>query len=359
MNLGILTGGGDAPGLNAVIRAATKAAIIDHGWQMLGIKDGFTGLLDTERTLPLTLASVRGLLPRGGTILGTTNRGNPFQYPVERNGKTELVDLSDTVLANIEKLGLDAIIVIGGDGTLKIARDLLKKGAKVVGIPKTIDNDISATDVTFGYNTAVTTAMDALDKLHTTAESHHRVMILEVMGRYVGWIALEAGLAGGSDIILIPEIPFHYAKIFAKIKQRNAHDIKFSIIVTAEGAMSTAGAMVFRNTQEPGQEQRLGGIGEVVAKEISNGLGIETRVTILGHLQRGGSPTAFDRILATRFGAAAIKLISQGEFGKMVCLRGQNIQAVEIETAVGEMKRIDPFGQLVQTAESLGVCLGR
>lgn len=359
MRIGILTGGGDAPGLNAVLRAATKAAIIDHGWEVVGIKDGFTGLIFPDRIMPLTLKEVRGLLPRGGTILGTTNRGNPFNYPVERNGKVVLEDLSDRVLQNIQKLGLDVLVVIGGDGTLGIARDLMAKGARVIGIPKTIDNDILATDVTFGFNTALTTAMEAIDKLHTTAESHHRVMILEVMGRYAGWIALEAGLAGGADVILIPEIPFDYRHVYGKIRERNTREAKFSIVVVAEGAHAAGEGMVFLESGVPGREKRLGGIGEHLARKISTALGVETRVTVLGHLQRGGSPTAFDRILGTRFGVAAVELIARGELGRMVCLHGRHVESVPLEQALGQQKRVDPEGELVRTAEALGVCLGR
>lgn len=359
MKVGILTGGGDAPGLNAVIRAATKAAIIEKGWEIVGIRDGFAGLIDINRTKPLTLSSVRGLLPKGGTILGTTNRGNPFNFPVMENGKTVLKDLSDEVLKNIQKLNLAALIVIGGDGSLKIARDFSKKGLNVIGIPKTIDNDISATDVTFGFNTAVTTAMEAIDKLHTTAESHHRVMILEVMGRYAGWIALEAGIAGGSDVILIPEIPFEFDSIFHKVEQRNSGNIKFSVLVVAEGARPKNGEMFFQDEKSFGREKRLGGVGDYVSQVISEKLEMESRVTVLGHLQRGGSPSAYDRILGTWFGAAAIDLVANGDFGKMVCLHGKKVSSVDIEKAVGKMKKVKIKGQLVKTAEYLGICLGR
>ncbi|HDI52124.1 MAG TPA: ATP-dependent 6-phosphofructokinase [Bacteroidetes bacterium] len=356
--IGILTGGGDAPGLNAVIRAATKAAILEHGWEVVGIYDSFDGLIHPEKTTPLTLDNVRGLLPRGGTVLGTTNRANPFHYPVEKNGKIEFVDMSERVLENLQNLKIDVLIVIGGDGTLSIARDFIRKGAKIVGIPKTIDNDISATDICFGFNTAVTTATEAIDKLHTTAESHHRVMVLEVMGRYAGWIALEAGIAGGSDVILIPEIPFDYEVVCDKIRQRSSQGIKFSIVVVAEGAHPRGGQMVFQDEKGDG-EKRLGGIGEQVAREISQRLDLETRVTVLGHLQRGGSPSTFDRILGTRFGVAAVQLIHHDELGRMVCLRGRTVQSVEIEKAVGEIKRVDPEGEMVLTAETLGISLGR
>ncbi|HHM24437.1 MAG TPA: ATP-dependent 6-phosphofructokinase, partial [Bacteroidetes bacterium] len=294
-----------------------------------------------------------------GTILGTTNRGNPFHYPVKVDGKVEFQDLSGRVIENIAALGLDGLIVIGGDGTLGIARDFMDKGVKLVGIPKTIDNDILATDVTFGFNTALTTAMEAIDKLHTTAESHHRVMILEVMGRYAGWIALEAGLAGGADIILIPEIPFEYACVFDKIRERNRRESKFSIVVVAEGAHARGEGMVFQQTTAPGHEKRLGGIGEHLARKITAALEVETRVTVLGHLQRGGSPTAFDRILGTRFGVAAIELIKEGAFGQMVCLKGRHVASVPLAEIAGQTKRVDPAGEMVRTAESMGICMGR
>jgi len=359
--IGILTGGGDAPGLNAVIRAATKAAILDHGWEVVGIKDGFQGLIELERTVPLTLESVRGLLPRGGTILGTTNRGNPFHYPQFRKGELLFTDKSDAVLKRMKKLRLDGLIVIGGDGSLSIARDLIRKGAKIVGVPKTIDNDILATDLTFGYSTAITTATEAIDKLHTTAESHHRVMVLEVMGREAGWIALESGISGGADVILIPEIPFHYKAVVRKIAERSAQNIKFSIVVVSEGAFPKGGKPVYQEvpTGEKGSVKRLGGIGEKVAAEISRRLSMETRVTVLGHLQRGGAPIPFDRFLATRFGEAAIQLLAQGKFNQMVSLHGREIDSVPIEKAVGVNKLVDPGGQVVKMAEALGICLGR
>jgi len=359
--IGILTGGGDAPGLNAVIRAATKAAILDHGWNVVGIKDGFQGLIEPERTVSLTPESVRGLLPRGGTILGTTNRGNPFHYPENRNKNVIFADKSDLVLDRLQALGIDVLIVIGGDGSLSIARDFIQKGAKMIGVPKTIDNDILATDLTFGYSTAIATATEAIDKLHTTAESHHRVMVLEVMGREAGWIALESGISGGADVILIPEIPFRYEAIIRKIAERAEHDIKFSIVVVSEGAFPEGGEPIFQEVPvgKKGTVKRLGGVGERVAAEISRRLSVETRVTVLGHLQRGGAPIPFDRFLATRFGEAAVQLIAEGKFNHMVCLRGRKIDSVPIEKAVGANKLVDPNGQVVKMAEALGICLGR
>ncbi len=359
--IGILTGGGDAPGLNAVIRAATKAAILDHGWEVIGIKDGFQGLIEPERTVPLSLQSVRGLLPRGGTILGTTNRGNPFHYPELRRGKVLFVDKSETVLRRVKKLRLDGLIVIGGDGSLSIARDFIQKGLKIVGVPKTIDNDILATDLTFGYSTAIATATEAIDKLHTTAESHHRVMVLELMGREAGWIALESGISGGADVILIPEIPFDWEAVCRKIFERSKSGIKFSIVVVSEGAFPKGGAPIYQEVPFGAgtMSRRLGGVGEKVAQEISRRLSVETRVTVLGHLQRGGAPIPFDRFLATRFGEAAIQLIAEEKWNHMVCLKGRKIEAIPIEKAVGANKLVDPNGQVVKMAEALGICLGR
>ena len=358
--IGILTGGGDCPGLNAVIRGVVKSAIIRHGWQVIGIEDGFDGLLDLNKCRPLTLESVRGILPRGGTILGTTNRGNPFDYPVEQDGKITRVDISDRVVANIRALGVDALIAVGGEGSLKIALELAKKGVPVVGVPKTIDNDLRETDFTFGYNTALETATDALDKLHTTAESHHRVMILEVMGRYAGWIALESGIAGGADVILIPEIPFHLEGICDSIKKRSARGSRFSIIVAAEGAFPAGGGrVVAKEADERYNIERLGGIGQYVAKQIEQCLEMDVRVTVLGHLQRGGSPTTFDRALGSRFGTKAVQMIADGEFGRMACLKGRKVTSVTIEEAVRELKLVDPDGEIVQTAEDLGIMVGR
>lgn len=358
--IGILTGGGDCPGLNAVIRGVVKSAIIRHGWQVIGIEDGFDGLLDLNKCRELTLDSVRGILPRGGTILGTTNRGNPFDYPVEQDGKITRMDISGRVVENIHALGIDALIAVGGDGSLKIALELAKKGVPVVGIPKTIDNDLCETDFTFGYNTALETATDALDKLHTTAESHHRVMILEVMGRYAGWIALESGIAGGADVILIPEIPYDFGKICAAVKERAARGSRFSIVVTAEGAFPAGGdRVVAKQADECNSIERLGGIGQYVAKQIGQCLEMDVRVTVLGHLQRGGSPTTFDRALGSRFGTKAVQMIADKEFGRMACLKGRHITSVPIEDATRNLKLVDPDGEIVRTAEDLGIMIGR
>jgi len=357
--IGILTGGGDCPGLNAVIRGVVKSAIIGHGWQVIGIEDGFDGLLDLNKCRTLTLESVRGILPRGGTILGTTNRGNPFSYPIEQDGKVVHIDYSDKVVANVRTLGIDALISVGGEGSLKIALELSNKGIPVVGVPKTIDNDLQETDFTFGYNTALETATDALDKLHTTAESHHRVMILEVMGRYAGWIALESGIAGGADVILIPEIPFNIENICASIKARSARGSHFSIVVAAEGAFPQGGGrVVAKEADERYTIERLGGIGQYVAKQIEHCLEMDVRVTVLGHLQRGGSPTTFDRALGSRFGTKAVQMVADGEFGRMACLKGRKIISVPIEDATRDLKLVDPSGEIVKAAKDLGIMMG-
>ena len=359
-HLGVLTGGGDCPGLNAVIRAVVKTAINRFGWKVIGIEDGFSGLLKPGKTRTLGLKDVKGILPRGGTILGTTNRSNPFEYKTWVNGKLRVEDISHIAHDRIEKLGIDALIVIGGDGSLKIAQRFFELGVSVVGIPKTIDNDLEATDMTFGFQTAVLTATEAIDKLHTTAESHHRVMIVELMGRYVGWIALESGLAGGADVILIPEIPYHMEKVVTKIKDRDKRGRKFSIMVVAEGAKPVEGkATLLSPADKEAGAERLGGIGDKLAQEITRLTGMETRVTVLGHVQRGGSPCPFDRILASRYGRAAVELVAEGKFGHMVCLHTPNIESVPIKEAVSSFLAVPPDGDLVRTAEMLGVEFGR
>jgi 6-phosphofructokinase 1 len=347
--IGISTGGGDAPGLNAVIRAATKSAILKYKWKVIGITDGFDGLIWPERAKELTLKDVSGILPRGGTILGTTNRGNPFRYKTFENGRETVRDISGEVIANARKLGIDATIVIGGDGSQKIGLELFHKGMNVVGVPKTIDNDLDATDFTFGFDTAVTTVTDAVDKIHTTAESHHRVMVIEVMGRDAGWIALHGGLAGGAHVILLPEIPFSIQKIGAYVAQREKYGKRFTIVVVAEG---------IKLPPELSNVPRPAAVGNLVGEAIALCVHKEVRVSVLGHIQRGGSPTPFDRVLATRFGVAAVDLIAQGQFGKMVCLRGGQIQSADISEAIGRMKAVDPEGDLVRTARSLGICFG-
>lgn len=358
--IGILTGGGDAPGINAVIRASVKVATRHYRLRVVGVEQGFGGLIE-NRTRKLALKDVMGILPRGGTILGTTNRDNPFHYPVRLdNGEIEFHDVSDQVRETLDKSGIEALIVIGGDGTLKIASQLWEKfSIPVVGVPKTIDNDLPATDQTFGFDTALTTATEAIDKLHTTAESHYRIMVLEVMGRYAGWIALQSGLAGGADVILIPEIPFDIDKVCDKIKERSAIGKSFSIVVVAEGARPIGGEMVVKKVVKDSFEQiRLGGISNQVGEQIEERTGIETRVTVLGHLQRGGSPTAFDRILGSRLGAAAVNLLMEGRYGEMVCLRTPHIASVPLAEAVGEIRRVPLGSDLLRMARQIGVSFG-
>lgn len=354
--IAVLTGGGDCPGLNAVIRGVVRSAVLQRGWRVLGIEDGFDGLVGEPRWRELDLAAVRGILPRGGTILGTSNRGNPLAYPVREQGETRLVDVSEQVVANFRRLGADALVAVGGDGSLKIARALQDKGMPMVGVPKTIDNDLQGTDVTFGYNTAVGVVTEALDRLHSTAESHHRVMVVEVMGRDAGWIALESGLAGSADVILIPEIPYCIADVCAAIEERRQRGSRFSIVVAAEGAYPAQGDKVVQATAEENLGvERLGGVGELVAGQLNERLDFETRVVVLGHVQRGGTPSPFDRILGTRFGVRAVDLIEQGKFGRMVSLQGRHVGDVDIAQAVQDLNRVDPDGDLVRTAEAIGI----
>jgi phosphofructokinase-like protein len=354
---GISTGGGDCPGLNAVIRAATRSAILKYGWQVIGITDGFDGLIWPERSRQLTLDSVSGILPRGGTILGTTNRGNPFKYKTVEDGREVVRDLAPQVIANARKLGIDAVIVIGGDGTQAIGLELFRQGLNVVGVPKTIDNDLSATDVTFGFDTALHTCSEAIDKLFSTAESHHRVMVIEVMGRDAGWIALEAGISGGAHVILIPEIPFNIQNVCDFIIRRDAGGKKFTIVVVAEG-IRPGEDLKARFEQEQRVYPRAGAAGNLIGDALGMCTKKDVRVTVLGHVQRGGSPSPFDRILSTRFGAEAVELIARGDFGKMVALRGARIATVDIAEAVGAMKRVNPEGELVRVAKTIGVCFG-
>ena len=356
--IGVLTGGGDCPGLNAVIRAVVKAATIKYQWTVLGIMDGYDGLIWPEKARPLGAADISGILVRGGTILGTSNRGNPFAYPVQEDGKTVIKDMSSELLANIPKLGLDALVVVGGDGTQKIALELFRRGAQVVGVPKTIDNDLSATDVTFGFDTALRTATDAIDKLHTTAESHHRVMLVEVMGRDAGWIALHSGIAGGADVILIPEVPFSLEKICEKIERRASAGRHFSIIVVAEGCRMIDGHSLIPHAEERRQGPRPGTVANAIGALVGRHARRETRVSVLGHIQRGGSPSPFDRVLGSRFGVEAVELVARGAFGRMVCLRGGSIESTSLEEAVGALKTVDPNDQLVRTARALGISFG-
>jgi phosphofructokinase-like protein len=351
--IGILTGGGDCPGLNAVIRAAVRALGREHDFEAVGIQFGFEGLLNNA-IVPLTPESIRGILPKGGTLLRTTNRGNPFEFPATVDGQTVCVDRSAEVVRNIESLGIEGIIAIGGDGTLKIAQRLCEMGIPMVAVPKTIDNDLAATDYTFGFHTAVAVATDAVDRLHTTAESHDRVMILEVMGRNAGWIALYSGIAGGADIILVPEMPYRPEEIVRSIRSRQREGSKFDIIVVAEGAKRMGGEESYLDKAS----RRLGGIAYQVAGDIAQHIDLEIRVTVLGHIQRGGSPIAYDRILASRFGTAAADLVVRGDHGKMVALRSDQIVAVPIADAVSNPKYVDPQGEMVRTARNLGISFG-
>jgi len=355
--IGVVTGGGDCPGLNAVIRAVAKASA-NHGWECIGVLGGFEGLLEPRQTIPLDYQRLSGLLPRGGTILGTASRGK-FSAKVG-HGETRALPkkLLEGVKQGMDALELFALVAIGGDGSLSIAQQLFEHGIPVVGVPKTIDNDLEGTLFTFGFDSAVACATDALDRLHTTAESHNRVMVLEVMGRYAGWIALSAGVAGGADVILIPEIPFSYESVFAKIQEREKFGKKFTIVIIAEGARQKDGSFVTSGEHVKTREARLGGIGGVVSAEIEKCTGKESRACVLGHLQRGGSPTTFDRALCSIFGAMAVELIDAGEFGKMVAFTGPQVGAIKISDAIGKLKIVRPDGNLVRTARALGICFG-
>jgi 6-phosphofructokinase 1 len=356
--IGILTGGGDCPGLNATLRAVVKSAILQYGWTVMGIHDGYDGLIRPGKVHPLSFQDISGILPRGGTILGTSNRGDPFAYPVTENGRTVVKDVSAQLLENARKLALDALVAVGGDGTMKIALELHRHGIPVVGVPKTIDNDLSATEIAFGFDTALHTATEAIDKLHSTAESHHRVMLVEVMGRDTGWIALQAGLAGGADVILIPEIPFSLAKICAKIEDRAGAGKLFSIISVAEGCREMDGQPLVSADQERRVCNRSGEIANTIGAWIGRQSHRETRVTVLGHIQRGGSPSPFDRVLSTRMGVAAVELVRQGHFGHMVCLRCARIESIPIERAVNALNRVDPAGEVVRAARAIGISFG-
>jgi 6-phosphofructokinase 1 len=353
--LGILTGGGDAPGLNAVIRAVVKAAT-NGGIECIGLEDSFDGLIEPHRSRVLTPRDVTGILRRGGTILGTTNRGNPFAYPVETSEGTR--DYSARVIEMFHKMELDALVVIGGDGTLAIAHQFFRKGIPLVGVPKTIDNDIVGTTNCFGFDTAVAFATDAIDRLHTTAEAHHRLMVAEVMGRHAGWIALYAGVAGGADAILIPEVPFDIALVAERLRERERWGARFSIVVVAEGAYPKGGAPSLIERAHGGNAERFGGIGARVCEALARETGKETRSVVLGHLQRGGAPTSFDRVLATRFGGKAVELVRRGEFGTMVAFDPPDIIARRLDDVVGRTRRIPQDFDLVLTAKALGVTFG-
>ena len=372
----IITNGGDAPGLNAVIRAIVKTAET-NGIECYGYIEGYKGLLENNYVKLDTKTNASGLLHRGGTIIGTSNSTNVFNLKVEENGKTVYKDMSQKCIDNIKQAGFDCIFTLGGDGTQKSGRDFSLRGVNVIGVPKTIDNDVAHTDVTFGYNTAVSVATEALDRLHTTAESHHRIMVLEVMGRYAGWIALESAIAGGADAALIPEIPYDINEVAKKVKQRQEEGKNFSIIVVSEGAKPKDGEIVVKKKLDDGKgldNIRLGGIGEKVASDLEELTGLVSRCTVLGYVQRGGTPTAYDRVLSTKYGAKAMELAMEGKFNVLVTYKGGKLDCASLEEVVGNNKEIgaasgntansnirkitmdDP---LIKTAQSIGINLGK
>lgn len=357
--IGILTGGGDCPGLNAVIRAVAKSAMAKYNTTVIGIEDGFEGFVE-GRMHEISNPEVSGILALGGTILGTSNKGDPFHYPEEDlDGKIKIVDESARVVRNYRRWALDAVIALGGDGTMHICDRLSQMGINIVGVPKTIDNDLGATDLTFGYDSALYVATEAIDRLHTTASSHHRVMVIEVMGRYAGWIALGAGLAGGADIILIPEIPFKWESIYKKVRARSLHGKRFSIVCVAEGAKPEGGDIVVKCVDiKRTDAKQLGGIGDMIGHKIAEDTGLETRVTVLGHLQRGGSPTPFDRNLSTKFGVKACELAAKGKFGVMVALRGTKVEHVPIEEAIAQQRLVPLDCEEVKAARAVGTSFG-
>lgn len=356
--IGIMTAGGDCPGLNPVIRAVVRTAIKKYGLEVVGFNHGYKGLYNND-VVPLTLESVSGILPIGGTMLYSSNKDNLFDYAVEENGKIVQKDVSDVGVENMKKNGIDAMVIIGGDGTLTSGRDFARKGVKVVGVPKTIDNDLGCTDYTFGFDTAVSVACEAADRLHSTAVSHSRIMVLEVMGRYAGWIALNAGISGGADAILIPEIPYDINKVAETLKERTKNGKNFAVVVVAEGAKPKDGEVFVSKVIEGSPDPiRLGGIGNKVAEDLEKLVGLEARSTILGHIQRGGSPTSHDRILSTRYGAAAVELLMDGKFGVMVTLDGDKMSYASLEDVIGQNKAVDPEGELVTIAKGIGISFG-
>jgi phosphofructokinase-like protein len=357
--IGILTGGGDCPGLNAVIRAVVLHARQTYGWEVLGIRNGFEGLFE-EEYLELSPAMVQQLLPRGGTILGSSNRANPFAYPVKLpDGRVEIHDVSTRCLANLDKLELHGLIVVGGDGTMSFAHRFIQRGAtRIVGVPKTIDNDLEATNYTVGFQTAIEVVVDALERLHTTAESHERIMVVEVMGRYAGWIALTAGLAGGAHVVLIPEIEYDPERVIDAFHRRHGRGVSYSIVVVAEGARPKGGGVAVVAAGDATKQERLGGAGQRLADIIAAKTDYEVRSTVLGHIQRGGPPCAFDRELGTRFGVKAVELIAEGQFGSVAAVEDGRIVGKPIEKAIKKLKLVDPQGELVRTAKGVGIELG-
>jgi len=356
--IGILTGGGDCPGLNAVIRGVTKTAVNKYGMEVIGFYDGFQGLIENRFTF-LTFEAVSGILTQGGTILGTSNKANPFEHIVMENGKPIVKDVSDQCMELYNDLGLDALIAVGGDGTMTIAGMLSEKGANIVGVPKTIDKDLMETDTTFGFDTARQVATEAIDRLHSTAQSHHRVMFVEVMGRNAGWLALESGIAGGGDIILLPELPYEIDEIVKVVRQRSRFGKRFSIIVVAEGARPQGGEQVVQKVVEDSHERfRLGGISHHLAQQIEEATDIECRVAILGHLQRGGTPSPLDRLLATQFAVKAMDLVINNQFNQMVALKGNEIVAVPVEKVMGKQKLVPKDSPLIEAGLSIGTSFG-
>ena len=356
--IGILTAGGDCPGLNCVIRVIVKAAIHEYGIEVIGFKDGYDGLVKNEY-ITLRNRDVSGIINLGGTVLGTSNTANPYRFPVMKDKKLILQDRSKDAIANYHKNGLDCLITVGGDGTLSVASKLIKDGLNIVGCPKTIDNDLSGTDITFGFESAVVTATEAIDKLHSTAQSHHRVMIVEVMGRYAGWIALFSGVAGGGDVILIPEIPYNMKKIGKKLEERHKFGKRFSIIVIAEGAKPRGGKLTVSKMVEASTDQvRLGGVGSMLANAVETMTGLETRATILGHLQRGGVPTPFDRNLATRYGYESLMMAVKGKFGRMAALQCGRVTSVPISKAIEKLKTVPPNHPFIKMARAIGTSFG-
>ncbi len=376
--VGILANGGDVSGFNAVIRAIVKTAE-NHGVECYGIIDGYNGLLkkDFEKLSTAADGEAVGILPKGGSIIGSSTNANIFNYKiVNEDGSVEYKDLSDQAIANIKEFGFDCIFTLGGDGTQKSARDFSTKGVNIIGVPKTIDNDVACTEITFGYNTAVSVAMEALDRLHTTGETHHRIMVLEVMGRYAGWIALEAAIAGGADVALIPEIPYDINKVATKIENRKKRGKSFSIVVVAEGAKPKDGEMVIQNVRNNGKgvdNTKLGGIGQVVAKQLEELTGLEARNTTLGYMQRGGTPTAFDRVLSTKYGSKAMELALEGKFGTLAVIKNGKLDSVSLEDVVGKntkigavsgnteesnLRKVGMDDDLIKTARNVGINLG-
>jgi 6-phosphofructokinase 1 len=357
--IGILTGGGDCPGLNGVIRAVTLHARQTYGWEVVGIRNGFEGLYEQEY-VELNTSIVAQILPRGGTMLGSSNRANPFAYPVKLpDGRVEIHDVSARCLSNLAKLDLHGLIIVGGDGTMSFGQKFIARGAtRIVGVPKTIDNDLEATDYTVGFQTAVEVVTEAIERLHTTAESHERIMIVEVMGRYAGWIALTSGLAGGAHVVLIPEIDYDPDRVMEAFHRRHGRGVSYSIVVVAEGAKPKGGALSVAVAGDATKQEKLGGAGQRLAELIMAKTEYEVRSTVLGHIQRGGSPCAFDRELATRFGVKAIDLIAEGKFGHVAAMENGKLVAKPIEKAVKKLKLVDPNGELVRTAKCIGIELG-